>query len=187
MSCFGFTIGSLADQGDLVQDIISELHTLRLSDTHIFSPDWTACASNIVPYHESLNIASLSLFLDHVAHLEGYEDTSAAMNHTRFKHLPYQLTTIWLPIEFANSPVMYAHSDPIALASAPGLVQNLEEIRRLSAQPLGRAPLSYGNDGGVTDGSDDPELECLQWLWYDLYQMADKSIKLGAPAWGSSA
>src|SRR5947208_2225174 len=48
-----------------------------------------------------LNLASVSLFLKHIATLEGH-DINVALERTRFRHLPWWAESIWLPIDFES-------------------------------------------------------------------------------------
>lgn len=188
MSTFLYIVGNLKDTLDeeMVADVTRELHCFHLTEKQIFTPDWTSCPKKIV-VGESLNLASLCLFLDHVAELEGFKDSSSAISATRFKHLPYWMSTVWIPIDFEQTSVLYAKTDPLCIASSVGLLRNLEAIRALSPSSLGNPPECYGNEGGVPESSPSPDDDCLRWVWYDLFQVGTLSLKHGAPVWGCSA
>src|SRR5688572_21372945 len=76
-----------------------------------------------------LNLASVCLFTDHVARLEGFTDSAAALQRTRFRQLPWWQTSIWLPVAFQPppEPTMESGGWPVFLGSCQGLLADLVE------------------------------------------------------------
>src|SRR5882762_6525596 len=88
------------------------------------------------------NLASVCLFTDHVAKLEGFADSGDAMERTRFRNLPWWLTSVWLPVLFQPplEPAINMGGDPVFLGSSQGLVADLVEIQKVSDMSLGTVP-----------------------------------------------
>src|SRR5678816_2332975 len=68
------------------------------------------------------NLASVVLFTDHVAKLEGFADSGAALECTKFLHLPWWQTSVWLPVAFdpPKDPVIDLGGWPAFLGSCQG-------------------------------------------------------------------
>src|SRR5204862_2708625 len=73
------------------------------------------------------NLASVVLFTDHVAKLEGFADSGAAMEATRILHLPWWQTSVWLPVTFQppKDPAINMGGWPVFLGSCQCLLADL--------------------------------------------------------------
>lgn len=151
------------------------------------SPRWREFASP--PTNISLfNLATVVLFTDHVAKLEGFSDSGAAMEGTRFRHLPWWQTSIWLPLEFQppSDPAIDMDGWPIFLGSCQGLLADLTEVQKLSDMHLSATPSGYTNMRADYRAfmrsrftmSDERSL--IQWVWCGLHDAAQLGMN-GAP------
>lgn len=134
------------------------------------------------------NLATVCLFTDHVAKLEGFADSGAAMDRTRFRHLPWWQTSIWLPVDFQppQDPAMDIGGWPIFLGSCQALLSELAEVQKISAMNLGAIPEGYAkmrNDYKSFMRSDftlSDERSLIQWVWRGLHDGAELAMS-GAP------
>jgi hypothetical protein len=139
-----------------------------------------------------LNLASVCCFTDHVARLESFADSAEALEHTRFRHLPWWETSIWLPVTFQppSEPAMKIDGWPVFLGSGQGLLSDLAEIRRLSDMSLGETPDGYDKmraDYGAFmrsrfELSDNRSV--IQWVWRGLHDGAQLALSRSAPMLG---
>jgi hypothetical protein len=114
---------------------------------------------------DCLNEASLALFLEHAAELEGIPAASRIGN-TKWPHLPDYQETYWLPLDLPAIRV-FKSSDgwPIAIASAAGLLRNLEALKEVSSFGLDKKP------SAPDPQSDNPMSyeDTLRWTWCCLH------------------
>ena len=90
MSMVELIIGKLPDE-------LEEAATAALDELGIArSTEWLRY-DGPVQQLSLLNLASVTLFNDHVARLEGFKNSVGAEVRSRFKNLPYWETSIWLP------------------------------------------------------------------------------------------
>jgi len=126
------------------------------------------------------NLATVVLFTEHVARLEGFADSGAATERTRFRHLPWWQTSIWLPVTFQPPPEPAIDMDgwPIFLGSCQGLLADLAEVQKLSDMKLGETPDGYDKMRADYRAfmrsrftmSDERIL--IQWVWRGLHDGA---------------
>ncbi len=127
------------------------------------------------------NLATVCLFTDHVADLEGFTNSGEAMERTKFRHLPWWQTSIWLPVEFQppKDPAIDMDGWPIFLGSCQCLLADLAEVKKLSDMNLGATPDDYlkmradykafmRSDFSLSD-----ERILIQWIWRGLYDGAE--------------
>ena len=128
---------------------------------------WLNCPATIARW-DCLNEASLALLLEHTAELEGIPVTSR-IGQSKWPHLPDYQETYWLPLDFPAVRV-FKSSDgwPIAIASAPGLLRNLEAVKAASSFGLDRKPTAP--DANSRDPMCDED--ALRWTWCCLYDAA---------------
>lgn len=130
------------------------------------------------------NLASVVLFTDHIAKLEGFADSGAAMESTRFPNLPWWQSSVWLPVAFQppKKPPIDLGGWPVFLGSCQGLLADLVEVRKLSDMGLDRMPDGYEmmradysafmrSSFEISD-----ERSILQWVWRGLHDGAELSL-----------
>jgi hypothetical protein len=140
-----------------------------------------------------LNLATVVLFLDYVAKLEGFEDSTRGEDRSRFRHLPWCVDCIWLPIRFAEPkvPLMKDRGFPVFLGSCQTLLDELQEIRSISKIALGDAPSGYDfmrSDFKAFYRSKfelEDEAAMTQWVWRGLYDGVQTAIEHSAPLIGN--
>jgi len=154
------------------------------------SADWRR------PVHSTtislLNLASVCLFTDYVARLEGFANSAAALGHTRFQHLPLWQMSIWLPVLFQppREPTISTEGWPVFLGSCQCLLAELAEIQQLSEMELGATPDGYEAMRAdyiafVRSGfalRDDRSI--IQWIWRGLHDGAELAIRDSVPLLG---
>jgi hypothetical protein len=127
------------------------------------------------------NLASVVLFTDHVAKLEGFADSGAAMERTKFAHLPWWQTSVWLPVAFQppKEPAIDMGGWPVFLGSCQGLLADLAAVQKISDMSLGTTPDGYDQMRAdyrafmrlgleMTD-----ERGIIQWVWKGLHDGAE--------------
>ncbi len=141
-------------------------------------------------FFDSLNLSSISQFLDHTAELEGLPGQEEAIENSKWKQLPYWMTSIWLPLGTPFGPsVLQIEGEPIFVGSAAGLKQDLNDIAKLSAHGLGTLPKHYElmrNDPKEFHNLDIESLDetsTLQWIWRVLFDASALAIEHQMPAW----
>lgn len=135
-------------------------------------------------YISILNMASVGLFTDHVAKLEGFADSGAAMDGTRFPHLPWWQTSVWLPTAFVppKDPPIDMDGWPVFLGSCQGLLADLSGVQKLSDMHLGTNPDGYDEmraDYKVFTRSGfemSDERSIIQWVWKGLHDAAKLAL-----------
>jgi hypothetical protein len=184
MSYFELTVGRLPE--DLADGCADALERLGIPD----SSAWQFCAPKIAAFN-LFNLATIVSFLDYVAKLEGFESSSKALEHTRFRNLPWWEMSIWLPLPFQPPPdLVIQDSGYLFLGSSHGLLTELAEIQRLSDLGLGAIPPGYEHmlaDDDVfwqTDFSESSHTTFIQWIWRGLHDAAELSIVKSAPIQG---
>ena len=123
------------------------------------------------------NLASIVLFLEHTAQLEGLANANDAITQSRWTNLPYWIDSVWLPI--AGQPkvkVQDIQGMPAFLGTTSGLLADLIEINSLSPMRLNSIPPYYeamrqdpvnffrNQEMEVLEESD-----ILRWLWLSLF------------------
>ena len=70
------------------------------------------------------NLASVCLFLDHVSAIEGFKDLAETIERTRFRHLPWWMSSIWVPVTFQPPAGLVEKIDngPVFLGSCHNLL-----------------------------------------------------------------
>jgi hypothetical protein len=134
------------------------------------------------------NLASVVLFTDHVAQLEGFQDSGVAMEKTKFLNLPWWQTSIWIPIVFRppKEPAINMEGWPVFLGSCEGLLADLAEVRKLSAMNLGTIPEGYARmrtdyAGFMRSGFEiSDERSIIQWVWLGLHDSAQLALSASA-------
>jgi len=134
------------------------------------------------------NVASLALFLDYVAGLEGLSSDDA-MTRTSFRNLPCWLLCVWLPIEF-DPPAASDEDDPSFVGSSIRLAHELATIKSMATLDLGAIPPSYRDMRKDYRrwfrAARDPEdrlsdEDIVRWIWNALNEAAQLSIKRKVP------
>jgi len=144
--------------------------------------DWASGSDEIVEI-DPLNVASISLFLDHAIAIQGIDDHTAAMKDGRWKHLPFWTESYWLPI----GPAEHRIFDTTFFGSSTELKGNLEEMASESPLGLGQAPAHYALMRGEMEKFLEMELpalsdrEVIQWVWKALHDAAEESITRNLP------
>jgi len=179
------TIGKLPEE--MQEGAVAAVARLGVRD----SEEWQKTPEHIATIN-LLNLASVVFFTDHVAKLEDFADSAAALEHTRFRHLPWWQTSIWLPISFQPPPEPAMESDgwPVFLGSCQGLLADLAEIQKLSDMSLGATPEGYDAmraDHGAFmrsgfELSDDRSI--IQWVWRGLHDSAEMALSRSSPIFG---
>lgn len=153
--------------------------------------NWTAVESNIDELC-LMNLASIGLFLDHAARLEGFSDSTEALFKTQFKHLPWYMESIWLPIPF-DAPAIPSDEErdyDMFIGSCWSLYDNLKKIREKSNLGLGETPQGYKfmRENYVEFSKSDFELNddksVIQWVWKGLWDGVTAAMKHNAPMMG---
>jgi len=129
------------------------------------------------------NLTSVVLFTDHVAELEGISSENK-MQETRFRQLPWWMTSIWIPGEFSplEQPAVQMGDWPVFLGTCEALRNELMEIQKLSDMDLGYVPDGYNvmradfksfmrSSFSIRD-----EREIIQWVWYGLFEGAELGV-----------
>jgi hypothetical protein len=179
------TIGSLPE--DIEEGAVAALKRIGVSDSFA----WRLTTAPIATI-SLLNLASVCLFLDHVARLDGFTDSATALEHTRFRHLPWWQTSIWLPIIFEppREPAMESGGWPVFLGNCQGLLADLCQVQRLSDARLGSTPDGYEQMRAdyrafLRSGFElNDERTVLQWVWRGLQDGAEIAVSNSAPLLG---
>ncbi len=155
------------------------------------SAAWRDCANGIASI-SVMNVASLSLFNQYAAGLEGLAGADA-MGRTRFLNLPWWLASLWLPLSFEPLREPLSRDDPVFVGSCQQLLAELTEIRRLSTLDLGSVPDEYhvmrANYAEWWKGLLDPnhaqepysEADTIRWIWRGLHDGAQLAVQHDAP------
>ena len=157
--------------------------------------EWLA-ANDQVAVISLLNLASVVVFLQHVARLDGFsseQDAFAAFESgtTSFKNMPWWDNSIWLPVEI-EAPKSFEGDDPTFIGSAPALLRELRTLQEASPLDLGRAPNGYEQmraDIGQFYRSDNEEQldepAIIQWIWRALHDGAELAIQARTVLWAA--
>ncbi len=142
---------------------------------------------------DSLNEASIMLFLEHSAKLEGLSDSNEAIEKSIWKNLPYWTQTIWLPLSNHKiKPTLVEEGDmPTLICTASGLLSDLKQIAEMSDKKLGKKPdgfdLMLSNSRAFYDKKDlrlDDD-STIRWIWFALQTGADLALQNDMPLWSS--
>ncbi|RPJ62188.1 MAG: hypothetical protein EHM23_04055 [Acidobacteria bacterium] len=196
MSDFTLTIGRITDRSREIA-CVTHLASLGLVRKRLFRKpageylEWMEAAPDIDELC-LLNLASVVCFLEHVARLEGFPDVGVATEKTRFKHLPWYMDSIWLPVpmEMPKVPLMLDGGWPVFLGSAVSLHSALTRIREMSDAGLGSTPEGYDlmrtnvKSFYRTGISVVPERAVLQWVWKGLHDGVECALEHHAPMAG---
>lgn len=141
---------------------------------------------------ETFNDASGVLFLNYTADLEGLKNSDGVGTGSRWKNLPYWLASIWLPLNGdAIDPVVDdTTGEPVLIATATGLIRDLDEIAQMSKLRLGEEPQlfrlmldepkSFYSQTADKTFSDE---EAIQWLWYAYRWAARAALSNSLVVW----
>lgn len=125
-----------------------------------------------------LSRASVRLFLHYVAFLEDLPDASG--NNSRFSHLPWTCRGLWLPLRCAATTIVDCYGESVVLGGCPGLLDNLDAVRKMSTFNLGKEPAGYREMLADPEAFDPRtvhgDLNIVQWIWKALYDGADFGI-----------
>ena len=139
-----------------------------------------------------LNVASLALFLHHVAAVEGHPDSNFAAferGEAGFKNFPWWINSIWLPFDFeprgnlADEPTLF-------IGSCQGLLKELTDLKQRSPLGLGSAPNGYERmrqdirafyREDTTLRLDDSDT--IRWMWRALFDGAESAIESKSALW----
>lgn len=143
---------------------LGALPTTQLGQVKTDLVRWLNCPETICSW-DDLNEASLALLLEHAAELEGIPAESRIGN-SKWPHLPDYQETYWLPLDFPAIRV-FKSSDgwPIAIASAAGLVRNLQALKEVSSLRLDEK--ADAPDPNSADPMSDED--ALRWTWCCLH------------------
>jgi hypothetical protein len=137
---------------------------------------------------DPLNLASLQLFTQHTAQLEGLVDDSGTGEGSIWPNLPYWMYSIWLPIDRPVQPLISEIDGmPTFFGTVAGLLSNLQEIQKLSKLKLGAYPKNFNlmlDDPNTFHAIHDlglNERETIQWVWLSLMKGAELSMKNNKP------
>jgi hypothetical protein len=137
---------------------------------------WFNCPQTINAW-DFLNDASIALFLEHAAELEGIP-VESRLGGSRWPHLPDYQETYWLPLDFPTVRVFKASDGwPVAIASATGLLRDLEALKAASSRGLGERVAAPDPSARRPMSVDDT----LRWIWCCLSQAASVAIENNAP------
>jgi hypothetical protein len=126
---------------------------------------------------DAMNLASVVLFLDHVAELDGLQNADEALAKGRWRQLPYWMASCWLPVEAKVDNQRELDGEPVFIGSAPALLTELAEIAALSPYKLGTVPVQYQTD--VDEPLD--ETVTLQWVWRAFFDAATLAVEHKVP------
>jgi hypothetical protein len=149
--------------------------------------NWFQSTDNIAVI-DPLNIASMEVFMQHAAKLEGLIDTSGAGEGSKWPNLPYWMYSIWLPIEPAAKPIVQQVGGmPTLIGTAKGLIANLLEVQKSSNLKLGVFPKNFDlmlNDIKKFHSIADlglNEADTIRWVWLSLMKGAELSLENHKP------
>ncbi len=134
------------------------------------------------------NLASIVLFLEHTAQLEGLASSNDAITQSRWANLPYWIDSVWLPI--TGQPkvkVQDIFGMPTFLGSTSGLLADLLEINNLSPMKLNSIPPQYDvmRRDPVAFFRQEAEIleepDVLRWLWLALFDAATLANEYQVP------
>lgn len=131
-----------------------------------------------------LNLASIVLFINFAASLEGFEGPDA-MNRTTFRNLPWWMESFWLPLDF-DPPIT---DNGLFVGSSVRLLDELARIKEMSTIDLGALPPTYRDmRNDYTNWFNTPfdkrsEDDTLRWIWNALHEGAQISIEQKTPIW----
>ena len=196
MSEFSLIVGKLVDVA-IEKACIDKLTSIKPAKRRFLkrSTDsnmtWLDCEFNIVEI-SLFNLASVQLFLDYVAGLEGLKKSKDMIENSVFKHLPWYMYSIWLPVDFIQPMVPLSGNDPFSayLGSCQALHRNLEKIRLKSKLNLGNKPEGYDlmrsnlRKFSKSNFYLDNEDAVIQWVWYALVEGVALALKNNAPMSG---
>lgn len=137
-----------------------------------------------------LNGASVMVFLDHIASLEGHADSRSAFaaferGDTAFKNVPWWDDAVWLPFDVPRVGPMKDDPDSFAtfVGSATALARELPEIQRRSPLGLGAEPPGYARmRQDITEFYKDMnfrldgDTDIIRWIWLALNDGAELAI-----------
>ena len=137
------------------------------------------------------NLASIDLFLNHVAQLDGLADSAEALEKCRWRNLPYYIHSVWLPLSPAldDPDVVNVSGWPFQIGSISGLLKDLDEIAAESDKSFGAKPYLFDlmlnspkdfyeatTDGFTPDAT-------LQWIWFAYKFGAELAVEKNMTLW----
>ena len=132
---------------------------------------------------DMLNEASLMVFLNHAASLEGHTEQEAfdafISGASRFKNLPWWEDSFWVPAELERSSTL--DGGTTFIGSSPALLRELADLQALSPLDLGEPPRGYAEmpAGGASESFEETlsEQDCVKWIWRALHDGAHLAIE----------
>lgn len=138
--------------------------------------------SSEYPMLSAMNLASIVLFINYAAGLEGFHGPDA-ITKTTFRSLPWWMESAWLPLDL-DPPIVEGGT---FIGSSIRLLDELMRIRKMSALDLAVRPADYAdmredyskwfNTPHETMSEDDT----LRWIWSALHEGAEISIEQQVP------
>ena len=140
-----------------------------------------------------LNLASVRVFLLHVAHCEGYSNGNAwfaawESGKSKYGNMPFWDTSIWLPVEIA--PGNLEDDSTVFVGSCLALLRELGELQKISQLHLGVAPKGYEEMRVDTrefyrshGALQLDEADCVRWIWLALRDGAEMALKENTVLW----
>jgi hypothetical protein len=133
------------------------------------------------------NLASLCIFTDYIAGLEGHTALDAIAK-TKFRNLPWWLDSMWLPLDFypPKEPVLGKIDSPF-VGSSVRVLEELATIREMSTIDVAQIPPAYfdmRND--YTSWFSRPGIllsdeDAIRWIWNALRESAQISVEKRVP------
>jgi hypothetical protein len=195
------------DMGSAVVEYVSSIAFEKTSDVGSFlrrllRPDEAArrAAQVVEPWKTSkkedilidtLNEASIVIFLEHTAKLEELSAVDEAIDKSRWRNLPYWQHSIWLPLKGRKlAPIVAQVSGwPCLVGTASGLLDDLKDIAAISPKTLAEKPKSFDlmlSDPKTYFAQSTNALsedETLCWIWHAYNFGAEQAIARSMPLW----
>lgn len=149
---------------------------------------WSASDSNNLVI-DTLNEASIVLFLNYAAKLEGLPSSADGTSDSKWRHLPYWDGSIWFPLASSRLPVVADIGGPMFIGTYAGLLDDLHDIARKSDLRLGERPKYFDlmiNSPKLFheiawDALDDETT--IRWIWSAYTTGAQRAIAENRPLW----
>ena len=159
------------------------------AEADILVQHWKASDSDSLVI-DTLNEASIVLFLEHAAKLEGLSNSTEAIDESKWRYLPYWQGSVWLPLATSRPPVVVNNGDwPIFIGTCAGLLDDLNEIAKKSDMRLGERPEHFDlmlNDPkrfyGVEWDAFGVETT-IRWIWLAYATGAERAVAENKPLW----
>jgi hypothetical protein len=120
-----------------------------------------------------LNVASIGLFLSHVAEIEGLPSAAEGVTDSKFRQMPWWQDSVWLPLVENVAEVV---EGTVFVGSCSHLLRELDTIAELSSAPL-TDPI---HEEAASPDSALTEHETLRFIWQRLHEGAETALASGA-------